>query len=164
MNTVHVFTDGACSNNGTTYSQGGLGVFFPEWREHNLSEKLPITPRATNNRAELSAVVRALQQCDLIDPNKEARLVVHSDSALVCGTVGTWMHTWKRLGWLKLNRRPPSNLDLLQTLDGLLQHRTVIMKHVRAHTGRLDPDSMHNAAADELATSAVRPLTRSDTT
>lgn len=157
MTIIEVFTDGACSGNGTANSAGGVGVHFPSRPDMNVSERLPDTPKPTNNRSELLAVVRALQQCDLIDPNKTYSAMIKSDSQLACNTVNTWLKTWKKAGWLKKDKKPPQNLDILKTLDDLLQHRLVHMKHVRAHTSGQDSDSLHNAIADRLATRAIVP-------
>ena len=47
-----IYTDGSCKNNGKIGSTAGIGVFFGENDERNLSEKLP-GPVQTNQRAEL---------------------------------------------------------------------------------------------------------------
>lgn len=56
----YVYTDGACSNNGTSESKAGIGVFFGTNDVRNLSESLPENMRQTNQVAELYAISRAL--------------------------------------------------------------------------------------------------------
>lgn len=155
MPVIVVYTDGACSGNGTTSSSGGIGVHFPEWPNMQLQEALPPHPPPTNNRAELLAVLRALQQCDVIDPSRTWPVLIKSDSQLVCNTLNSWMASWKKRGWLKSDRKTPLNLDLLQQLDNLMSPRNVTLRHVRAHTSGRDEDSLHNAVADRLATASL---------
>ena len=52
---LRVFTDGACSNNGRKNAKAGIGVYFGENDERNISKR--ITGKQTNNTAELSAVI-----------------------------------------------------------------------------------------------------------
>lgn len=55
-----VYTDGACSSNGRAGAAAGIGVYWGEQHVDNISEPLSNgTP--TNNRAELTAVIRAIQ-------------------------------------------------------------------------------------------------------
>lgn len=56
---ITVYTDGACSNNGQWNSLAGYGVYFGEDSPHNISEPLP--GPATNQRAEMMAVLEALR-------------------------------------------------------------------------------------------------------
>lgn len=56
---ISVYTDGACSRNGKSSSKAGYGVFFHEHSPYNVSKPLPGPP--TNQRAELTAVLEAMQ-------------------------------------------------------------------------------------------------------
>ncbi|TVY13740.1 Ribonuclease H1 [Lachnellula arida] len=56
-----VFTDGACSGNGTPNARGGLGVFFGPGSKFNFAEPLSESGVHTSQKAELAAVARALQ-------------------------------------------------------------------------------------------------------
>lgn len=149
--TISCYTDGAALSNGKKNCRGGLGVVFPDRTELNLSESLPANPVPTNNRAELSGIIRAIQQCDVIDPSKTTPLAIKSDSQLCVSTCNTWLGGWKRKGWRKSDKSALKNLDLLQQLDTLMAARKVTLIHVRAHTGGVDDDSRYNALADKLA-------------
>ena len=156
LHTILAFTDGSCRGNGRRCSRGGLGVLFPEHRHLDLSERLPEQPPATNNRAELLAVLRSMSLCDTIDPDRKALLLVRTDSQLACNIVNRWMAGWKARGWKKVDGKEPLNIDILQALDLMrTQGRRVRLEHVRAHTGRQDRDSRYNAIADLLATQAA---------
>jgi len=56
-----VFTDGACSGNGTPDARGGLGVFFGPGSKFNFAEPLTDSGNPTSQKAELAAAVRALE-------------------------------------------------------------------------------------------------------
>ncbi len=70
-----VYCDGACARNGKANARAGVGVFFGDGDSRNVSERLH--GKQTNQRAELMAAVRALQQ----DPRND--LVVRTDSEYV---------------------------------------------------------------------------------
>ena len=53
--TIKVFTDGACSMNGSVNAKAGIGVFFGKDDKRNISKR--IIGKQTNNTAGLSAVI-----------------------------------------------------------------------------------------------------------
>lgn len=78
-NSIEVFTDGSCIGNGRKNSRGGVAVVFPKHPECNHSEALQ-GMKATNNRAELLAIIRAIQIVDnRIDPSKRMSIVIKTD-------------------------------------------------------------------------------------
>ena len=54
----YVYTDGACSNNGSKYPESGIGIFFGINDKRNLSKR--IEWKQTNNTAEISAIIETL--------------------------------------------------------------------------------------------------------
>lgn len=150
------YTDGSATENGKQTSLGGIGVVFPDHMHLNVSEVYGNLARpATNNRTELGAVLKALEVADEIDSTRQIALHVKSDSQLICNTVNLWVRKWKQAGWKKADGKTPMNLDLLRILDAAMELRTLRLEHVRAHTGRDDPDSRFNALADRLAKRAA---------
>lgn len=155
LKSIVIYTDGSCINNGKRGSKGGLAVVFPEHSSSNYSEKLTGV-KATNNRAELLAIVRALEIVNKdIDPKSQHSVLIKTDSLLCVKTITDWLRAWKARGWKKADNQIPKNLDILKILDSLLAHRRVYIRHVAAHTGRSDPDSVYNAMADTLAKQAA---------
>ena len=82
VRTIEVYTDGASSSNGRATAAAGWGVYWPESKDPtsdqvnlNESRRLP-GPLQTNNRAELMAIIRAVQLC----PDPHAQLVIYTDS------------------------------------------------------------------------------------
>jgi ribonuclease HI len=148
------FTDGATSRNGATDAPGGFAVVWPHRMELNVSEHVANT---TNNRMELSAVIKAIEQANAsIDPERKETLIIYTDSVLVINTATKWLNGWKKKGYMKSNGEPVMNRDLVERLDEMLQTRRTIFKYVPAHTGANDWKSKYNAMADELARRAVK--------
>ncbi len=149
-----VFTDGACSNNGSSRARAGYGVVWPYNRMLDVSKRLQGAEQ-TNNRAEFTALIEAQKIADKIDPTQEKPLYIYTDSELLVNSITKWLPGWKRNNWKKSDKKPVLNQDLLKEIDG--NPRPLVFKHVRAHTGRQDWESIHNDEADRLARDAVKP-------
>lgn len=123
---IEVYTDGSFKD-----GCGGVGVYFGEGDERNVSEPLP-GEHQTSPRAELYAIIRALQ---LVPPVKGKRLIIHTDHLNAIGHL--------TLGWTRNH-----NHDLLNLIDDMLRERedTVIFNKVKAHCG-----IPGNEAVDALA-------------
>ena len=96
MKTVTIYTDGACSGNP---GPGGWGAIL-EYRgaEKELSGGEPET---TNNRMELTAVIRALE-C-LREP---CAVTLYSDSKYVVDALNLgWAKAWRAKGWVKPDKQ-----------------------------------------------------------
>ncbi len=108
-------------------------------------------PRGTNNMGELMAVLDLLRQSETGTED----LRVHCDSRYVIDSVTKWAPGWKRRGWRKADGKPVLNLELIQSIDELIQARKaagrrVELVWVKGHAG--DP---LNEAADRLANGAA---------
>ena len=159
----HIFTDGACTNNGTKAAKGGFGVHFyssPD-RSLDIAEALLASEPQTNNRGELKAIQAAL---DFVDTNKEElyskfnTITVWSDSEYSINCLTKWLPKWRKSGWVKSDGGEIQNLDLIRSISDQLQRNPkVMLQHVRAHqVGKehLFPWS-GNHIADELARQGV---------
>lgn len=147
-----VFTDGACSNNGSARARAGYGVVWPHNRALDVSKRLP-GHEQTNNRAEFMALIEAQAIADSIDPTGQKPLYVYTDSELLINSITKWLAGWKSRQWRKSDNKPVLNRDLLQRIDE--NPRPLVFKHVRAHTGRRDWESLYNEEADRLARGAI---------
>ena len=104
---VHVYTDGSASTRrGRTCA--GCGVWFGEKSDFNVSAILP--GKATNNRAELTAIILAVRKA-MTWPTEFRRLVVFTDSQLCKDGIEKWMDLWEADGWTRRGRRL-ENADL----------------------------------------------------
>jgi len=147
-----VFTDGACSNNGSARARAGYGVVWPDRRNLDVSKRLP-GHEQTNNRAEFMALIEAQTIADTIEPTQQEPLYVYTDSELLINSITKWLPKWTSNNWRKSDKKPVLNRDLLERIDG--NPRPLVFKHVRAHTGRRDWESLHNQEADRLARNAI---------
>jgi len=151
---VVVYTDGACRDNQDRAKRvAGVGAFWGEQHPFNISEPLNGCEQS-NNRAELTAVIRALQL--------EVRAVeVRSDSTYVVDGINKRLAKWKRQGFATKTGMV-KNHDLWKILDGLLSARERIswkITKVRGHAsarevreGKVDSmDKEGNDWADALA-------------
>jgi ribonuclease HI len=143
MSEVVVYTDGACKGNP---GPGGWGV----WLQSGGHEKELWGGEAdtTNNRMELTAVIRALEAL-----KRPSTVHVHTDSQYVQKGISEWIHNWKRNGWRTADKKPVKNTDLWQHLDSLARHheiRWIWVKGHAGHPGNERADRLANRGIDEL--------------
>ncbi len=140
MKRVEVFTDGACKGNP---GPGGWGAILRMGRhEKELSGGEADT---TNNRMEMTAVIRALTA--LIEP---CEVILHTDSRYVIDGMTKWVEGWKRKGWVNASKQPVRNQDLWHDLIEAAQHHQVEWQWVKGHDGHPE-----NERADRLASDAA---------
>lgn len=109
-------------------------------------------PRATNNQAELMAVLDLLH-ATAHRAGEELRVLC--DSQYVINAVTQWMPGWKRRGWRKADGKPVLNREILELLDEALVGRTVRFEWVKGHAGH-----PLNEAADDHARAAATAFQR----
>ena len=137
---MEIFTDGACRGNP---GPGGWGAILRlSGKEKELFGGEPAT---TNNRMELTAVIRALEAL-----TRRSRVSLYTDSQYVQKGISEWIHSWKRRGWKTADRNPVKNEDLWRQLDELAARHEVEWHWVRGHSGHPE-----NERADELANRGI---------
>jgi ribonuclease HI len=140
---IEIWADGGCRGNP---GPGGWGVLLRAGaREKELWGSEPAT---TNNRMELTAVIRALEAM-----KRPVQARIHTDSQYVQKGISEWIHGWKRNGWRTSDKKPVKNADLWQELDQLATQHRLEWLWVKGHAG--DPgneraDALANRAIDEL--------------
>lgn len=158
---ITVYTDGSCIRNGKPDARGGYSCFVPEATAKSGGWPLQDGATPTNNRAEFSGFLKAVEIADELDPPTEdpgqARtLLVVTDSELLQKTVSRWLGAWRKKGWVKMDGGPVANLDLCKRMADACDRRAIVVKHVRAHTQATDTDSNGNRIADDLALRACK--------
>jgi ribonuclease HI len=123
------FTDGACSGNP---GPAGSGVVLVE-PGGKLHEGLEYLGEATNNVAELTAILRALEWI----PADAGSIVVHTDSQYAIGVL--------QKGW-----KAKANQELVAYIKRVVQERGALLQYVPGHEG-----VPLNERADELAREAI---------
>ncbi len=126
MKEVWIFTDGACSGNP---GPGGWGAIL-RYGEHT-KEICGGEARTTNNRMELTGVIRALEML------KEPCLVhLVSDSKYVLDALQKgWVYAWKKKGWIKSNKEPALNVDLWEQLLPHIARHEMEYEWIKGHAG-----------------------------
>ncbi len=140
MKKVEVFTDGACKGNP---GPGGWGVVLR--MGHHEKDMAGNEPDTTNNRMELTAVIRALQV--LKEP---CHVHLHTDSRYVIDGITKWIFGWQKNGWRTAARKPVLNADLWQELLIAIKRHRIEWIWVKGHDGHPE-----NERADKLASDAA---------
>ncbi len=138
---VIIYTDGACSGNPGAGGWGAVLIHGEKKRE--ISGFDPIT---TNNKMELTAVIKALSEL-----KKPCKVELYSDSAYVVNAITqNWLNGWKNNGWLGSDKKPVKNQDLWKELDALINKHEVNFNKVKGHS-----DNELNNRCDALATGEI---------
>lgn len=146
---VVVYTDGCCSNNGKAGARAGIGVYWG--RDHPLNVAERLEGRQTNQRAELQAACKALEQAKEMNISK---LVLYTDSKFTINGVTSWVKNWKQNGWRVASGSHVTNKEDFQKLDKLNGEVEVVWLHIPGHAGYTG-----NEEADRLSrVGASKPL------
>lgn len=142
MNSIDIYTDGACKGNP---GPGGWGVLLKS--ADSQKELFGGELGTTNNRMELTAVIEALAAL-----KRPCRVTLHVDSQYVLKGMTEWIAGWKARGWTTASKEPVKNVDLWKRLDHLVNagDHQIAWRWVRGHNG--DPGNEH---ADRLANQGV---------
>jgi ribonuclease HI len=139
MKKIDLYTDGACSGNP---GPGGWGVvlrYGDKERELSGGER-----ETTNNRMELTAVIRGLAA--LKEP---CAVTLYTDSQYVANAINKgWLAGWQRNNW-RSKSGAVKNPDLWAALVPLLVTHDVTFVWVRGHA-----ENAYNNRCDELAVAA----------
>ncbi|KAF6105962.1 hypothetical protein HJG60_016412 [Phyllostomus discolor] len=138
---VVVYTDGCCSRNGRRRARAGIGVYWGPGHPLNVGVRLP--GRQTNQRAEIHAACRALEQARAQGIDK---LVLHTDSMFTINGITSWLPGWKENGWRTSAGKEVINREDFVELDRLVQGMDIRWVHVPGHSGLVG-----NEEADRLA-------------
>ena len=140
MKTIDIFTDGACKGNP---GPGGWGAIL---RMGNHEKELSGGEAdTTNNRMEMTAVIRALKAL-----NEPCAVTIHTDSRYVIDGMTKWIEGWKRKGWLNASKQPVRNQDLWHDLIEAVLHHQIEWQWIKGHDGHPE-----NERADQLASNAA---------
>jgi ribonuclease HI len=143
---VHLFTDGACSGNP---GPGGWAFILRHPASGKELERSDGEAESTNNRMELTAVVRGLEAL-----KQPSQVELFTDSVYVGKGISEWLPKWKANGWRRKERNklvPIANEPLWRKLDALLAKHKVKYTRVAGHSGHEENDRV-----DQLAVAAYQ--------
>jgi ribonuclease HI len=141
---VDIYTDGACRGNPGPGGWAALLSFGSREKELAGAEAL-----TTNNRMEMTAVIRALEAL-----KRPVRVRVYTDSEYVRRGITEWLRNWKARGWRTADRKPVKNQDLWERLDALAAGHEIEWHWVPGHAGvpgNERVDRLANEAIDAMA-------------
>ena len=140
---VDIYTDGACSGNP---GPGGWGVLI-EIDNKNI-ELSGGDRETTNNRMELMAAIKALEEID-----QDYEITLYTDSNYVKDGITSWISNWKKNNWKTANKKDVKNKELWMRLDEAIKDKNISWVWVKGHAGNAG-----NEQADYLARSALEKL------
>ena len=144
MKKVTIYTDGSSKGNPGPGGWAAILEFNGTKKEIYGSEE-----ETTNNRMELTAVIKALEA--LKEP---CDLTIYSDSKYFCESLEKgWAKKWKENDWKKSNGKKALNVELWDKLLNLTKMHIVKIKWVKGHAG-----NRFNERCDYLATSAAKSV------
>ena len=140
MKQIEIFTDGACSGNP---GPGGWGAILRyKGREKELCGGEAET---TNNRMELTALIRALEA--LKEP---CQITLCSDSQYVInGLEKGWAWGWKKKNWVKSDKKPALNPDLWDQLLTLAEPHQIRFVWIKGHAGHPENERCDRMAVEQ---------------
>ena len=143
-----VYTDGAASKNGQKGARAGYGVFWGVNDPRNEGGPLE-GEKQTNQRGELTAVLRALEQSEKGTKSLEIR----TDSQYTINCIENWSIKWVKNGWKGSSGKPVDNRDLVERILKLKNARPgkVFLTYVAGHSGDFGNDN-----ADRLAVEGAK--------
>jgi ribonuclease HI len=149
MGTITIYADGGCSGNP---GPGGWAALIAAGElETAVSGNEPNT---TNNRMELTAVIRALREI-LRRFAGQSELAIYTDSQYVKKGITEWIAQWMKNGWKNSAKDPVKNQDLWTELHGLAQKFRISWHWIKGHA-----DNERNNRCDALVQQEIKKLTR----
>jgi ribonuclease HI len=141
MKKVQIITDGSCLGNP---GPGGWAAILRYGEKKK--EIFGCEPHTTNNRMELRAAIEGLRA---LKEGCEVEIV--TDSEYLKNGITTWIHGWKRKGWMTAAKKPVVNQDLWKDLDEQVSRHKTEWSWTKGHASHAD-----NNRCDELAQMAAR--------
>ncbi|PVU92785.1 hypothetical protein BB559_003609 [Furculomyces boomerangus] len=146
-----IYTDGACRGNGRDNPRAGMGIYFGENDIRNASERLK--GKQTNNRAELMAIIRAIEIASEHEQRKDItkaprKIIIMTDSKYAINSMTIWVFNWMSNGWKSGAGKIIENKDLIERIKELMIDREgrILFQYVPAHK-----NIKGNEMADSLA-------------
>ena len=123
---IMIAVDGACKGNGRGDAYATIGVYFSKSSRWNLTEVLT-DPLPTNQKAELTACLRALQMVlrlrHTIVEGTESGLrtvVIKTDSEYVVKGMTEWIFKWNKNGFKTSKGSAVVNASLFKSIEKLV--------------------------------------------
>ena len=157
--TMVMYVDGGCRNNGYSNAFGAAAVVIKQrWgRSHTWTRALPKYPRATSQRAELEAIILALEQAQEraaeMDNAPFMKVTIHTDSKYAHGCMTDWSFKWRENGWINSAGNEVANRDLVEKavdLDNAIEENGSVSYTWISRSENQEADNAVNERLDEI--------------
>ena len=141
---IEIYTDGSCIPNP---GRGGWAAIIV--RDGAKTSVSGYERDTTNNRMELTAVIRGLQSL-----KRPTQVELFTDSVYVGKGLQQWLPKWKANGWRRKEGKrwvPIKNEDLWRLLDEMALRHRITYTRVAGHSGHPE-----NERCDEMAVEAYQ--------
>lgn len=122
-------------------------------RQRNISEPLR-GERQTNQRAELTAVARALDHIAI-----DRSVLIHTDSNYAIKCLTEWFHNWEKNNWRSSSGKAVENRDLVEPILARIRERDMCRAKTHFKWIKGHGSDAGNVAADMLAVQGSRNST-----
>lgn len=133
MNKICVFTDGSVINNNSNNRYAGVGIFYDDNNENNSSIILNGN-YITNQIAELSAILIAIQKTISNNPNADIYIFTDSLYSIKCITQSAI--EWEKNNWDDNIK----NIKLIKKIYALTKTHNITFKHVNSNKKKPNND------------------------
>ena len=141
---IIMYTDGACSGNP---GPGGYAAIL--MYEGNIKEVSGFEKDTTNNKMELTAVIKGLESI-----KEPCDIEIYSDSTYVVDSVEKgWLFGWVKKNWIKSDKKPVKNVELWTEMLKYLKIHNIKFIKVKGHS-----DNEYNNRCDKLAVEAYKNM------
>lgn len=147
MQTVKMYTDGACLGN--PGPGGWCCILRMGGHERVLRGG---EAQTTNNRMEIMGVLEGLRAL-----NKSCKLEIYSDSQYVLKGINEWLPGWIRKGWVNSQKKPVANVDLWKEMVIELEPHVVTVHWVKGHAGHPENEFCDKVASEEALAYSQNP-------
>ena len=144
---IKIYTDGSCIGN------PGPGGWAAVILDGVLKKELFGGEKSTtNNRMELTAAIKALEYCLILQKNSflNKEIEIFTDSLYVKKGITEWIKNWENNNWKTADKKVVKNIDLWKNLKELSESKKISWHWIKGHS-----DHPMNDLADKLAKQAA---------
>ncbi|KAI1169543.1 ribonuclease H-like domain-containing protein [Nemania sp. FL0916] len=157
---MEFYVDGGCRGNGKPWAIGAAACCLMK-RNGNVhastSRALPRHPVPTNQRAEITAIILALEwaleRYDELHSMPDMDIRIFSDSKYAVDCMNTWIYKWVGNGWFNARGCQVANRDLIQEaseLDDKVKELGSVTYNWVSRSHNQEADQICNDKLDEL--------------